>query len=79
MTTAPTLRAVQVPSAALGKPFQPQAFQVDEEPQASDAAAKYFLAGLVIVGIFFGGFGTWSVTAPLNSAVVAQGVGAERT
>ena len=41
---------------------------------ASDAADRYILAGLVIAGIFFGGFGSWAVTAPLNSAVVAQGV-----
>lgn len=40
----------------------------------SDAARGYILAGLAIVALFFGGFGTWAVTAPLNSAVVAQGV-----
>ncbi len=74
MTTGPILRAVQVPSTAPGKSVVPQTFQVDEEPRASDAAAKYFLMGLFIVGVFFGGFGTWAVTAPLNSAVVAQGV-----
>lgn len=47
---------------------------VETEPSASDDASRYILAGLAIVAIFFGGFGTWAVTAPLNSAVVAQGV-----
>ncbi len=74
MTKAPTLRVVQMPSVTLGKPAKRPSFQFDEEPRASDGAARYFLAGLAIVAIFFGGFGTWAVTAPLNSAVVAQGL-----
>lgn len=74
MTTAPTLRAVHMPAVAPARPPRPQTFEVGEEPRASDAAARYFLVGLAIVAIFFGGFGTWAVTAPLNSAVVAQGV-----
>ena len=74
MTTAPTLRVVQMPSVTSARPLRPPTREGDEEPRASDAAARYFLAGLAIVGIFFGGFGTWAVTAPLNSAVVAQGV-----
>lgn len=63
-----------MPMVAPAKPLKPQTFEVDEEPRASDAATRYFLVGLAIVAIFFGGFGTWAVTAPLNSAVVAQGV-----
>jgi membrane fusion protein, epimerase transport system len=74
MTTTPTLRVVQMPSVSSARPIRPPTREDDEEPRASDAAARYFLAGLAIVGIFFGGFGTWAVTAPLNSAVVAQGV-----
>lgn len=31
------------------------------------------LAGLTVVLVFFGGFGLWAATAPLNSAVVAGG------
>jgi HlyD family type I secretion membrane fusion protein len=32
------------------------------------------IAGCLIIGMFFGGFGTWAVTAPLNGAVVANAV-----
>ncbi len=32
------------------------------------------VAGWVIVGLFFGVLGTWAITAPLNSAVVANSV-----
>ncbi|HZB54875.1 MAG TPA: HlyD family type I secretion periplasmic adaptor subunit [Reyranella sp.] len=74
MTTAPALRVVQMPSVASVRPFRPPTREGDEEPRASDAAARYLLTGLAIVAIFFGGFGTWAVTAPLNSAVVALGV-----
>jgi HlyD family type I secretion membrane fusion protein len=74
MTSTPALRVVQMPSVSSARPIRPPTRKGDEEPRASDAAARYFLAGLAIVGIFFGGFGTWAVTAPLNSAVVAQGV-----
>ena len=31
------------------------------------------IAGWAIIAIFFGGFGAWAVTAPLNGAVVANG------
>src|SRR5690349_13854313 len=48
--------------------------KTNEERPASDAAGSCVFAGLAIVGIFFGGFGAWALTAPLNSAVVAQGV-----
>jgi membrane fusion protein, epimerase transport system len=40
----------------------------------SDSIRRVALAGWLLVGIFFGGLGTWSVTAPLNGAVVAQAV-----
>jgi membrane fusion protein, epimerase transport system len=46
----------------------------DEEPRASDRVSGTLLAGLAIVALFFGGFGYWAVTAPLNSAVVAPAV-----
>jgi HlyD family type I secretion membrane fusion protein len=74
MTPAPTLRAVKSAPANDDGTGRMRAYQVDDEARASDAASKYILVGLAIVGIFFGGFGTWAVTAPLNSAVVAQGV-----
>ncbi len=36
--------------------------------------AKPVIAGLVIIGLFFGGFGSWAALAPLESAAIAQGV-----
>ena len=35
---------------------------------------KYSIAGWLILAIFFGGFGAWAATAPLNGAVVAEAV-----
>jgi epimerase transport system membrane fusion protein len=40
----------------------------------SDSIRGTAIAGWLIVAAFFGGFGIWSVTAPLNGAVVANGV-----
>jgi HlyD family type I secretion membrane fusion protein len=39
-----------------------------------ESLKKYSLAGWIILLIFFGGFGAWSATAPLNGAVVAEAV-----
>jgi len=44
------------------------------EAPVSDSMRWPMAAGIAIVLLFFGGFGTWAVTAPLNSAVVAQAV-----
>src|SRR6266404_9500441 len=40
----------------------------------SDSIRRVALAGWLIIAIFFGGFGTWAVTAPLNGAVVGNAV-----
>ena len=40
----------------------------------SDSIGKVSLAGWLIIAIFFGGIGTWAVTAPLNGAVVGNAV-----
>jgi len=40
----------------------------------SDSISKVSLAGWLIIAIFFGGIGTWAVTAPLNGAVVGNAV-----
>lgn len=72
MTAASTLR---VGPSELGLSRKvPRSTRKDEERTASDAAGGYILTGVAIIVIFFGAFGTWAVTAPLNSAVVAQGV-----
>lgn len=39
-----------------------------------ESLVKHSIAGWIILAIFFGGFGLWSVTAPLNGAVVAEAV-----
>ncbi len=40
----------------------------------SDSAWRPALAGWLIIGLFFGGLGSWAALAPLNGAVVANGV-----
>lgn len=40
----------------------------------SDSIASVATVGWIIVGLFFGVLGAWSLTAPLNGAVVANGV-----
>jgi len=44
----------------------------DEGP--SDSIRHVALAGWLIIAIFFGGIGSWAVTAPLNGAVVGNAV-----
>lgn len=43
-------------------------------PAPSDSIKGVALAGWLIIAIFFGGIGTWAVTAPLNGAVVGNAV-----
>ena len=40
--------------------------------EPDESLRKYALAGWIILGVFFGGFGLWALTAPLNGAVVAN-------
>jgi len=42
-------------------------------PVVSDSMRSAAIAGWSIIGIFFGGFGAWAMTAPLHGAVVASG------
>lgn len=44
------------------------------EPAPSDSIGRVSLAGWLIIAIFFGGIGSWAVTAPLNGAVVGNAV-----
>src|SRR5215510_8513130 len=39
----------------------------------SDSMCSTAIAGWLIIAIFFGGFGAWAMTAPLNGAIVANG------
>jgi HlyD family type I secretion membrane fusion protein len=40
----------------------------------SDSIRSAAMAGWIIIGLFFGVFGTWAIIAPLNGAVVASAV-----
>jgi HlyD family type I secretion membrane fusion protein len=40
----------------------------------NDSIGRVALAGWLIVAVFFGGIGTWAMTAPLNGAVVANAI-----
>ncbi|WGS19720.1 MULTISPECIES: HlyD family type I secretion periplasmic adaptor subunit [unclassified Bradyrhizobium] len=40
----------------------------------NDSMRRIALVGWLIIALFFGGIGTWAVTAPLNGAVVANAV-----
>jgi epimerase transport system membrane fusion protein len=42
-------------------------------PPVSDSIWPAAIVGCSIIAIFFGGLGTWAMTAPLNGAVVANG------
>jgi membrane fusion protein, type I secretion system len=44
------------------------------ELEPDESFARYARMGWIVIGIFFGGFGLWSVTAPLNGAVIANAV-----
>src|SRR6266849_5791075 len=44
------------------------------EEAPSDSIRSVALAGWLIIAIFFGGIGSWAVTAPLNGAVVGNAV-----
>lgn len=48
--------------------------EADEPKPPSDSARLAIIAGLAIIAVFFGGFGTWALTAPLDGAVVANAV-----
>src|ERR1700679_3398204 len=51
-------------------PAKPISF--DEGP--SESSKKYTAAGWIVLALFFGIFGIWAATAPLNGAVVANAV-----
>jgi HlyD family type I secretion membrane fusion protein len=53
-------------------PTRSKIAQADGAP--SDSIRYVAMAGWLIIAIFFGGMGTWAVTAPLNGAVVANAV-----
>ena len=46
----------------------------DPELLKAESIAGPFLSGLAIIGLFFGGLGSWAYVAPLTGAVMAPGV-----
>src|SRR5882724_7574996 len=46
----------------------------EKSATSTDSIKGIASIGWLIIGAFFGGLGTWSVTAPLHGAVVANGV-----
>lgn len=48
--------------------------QADRETALITSPRPFLIKGLLVVGVVFGGFGTWAATAPLDSGVVAPGV-----
>jgi HlyD family type I secretion membrane fusion protein len=71
---APRLVTSQVDLAASpSRSLRLQPAGADHVPP-SDSIKHIAWVGWAIVAIFFGGFGTWAATAPLNGAVIANGV-----
>src|SRR5215213_4248822 len=64
----PLLAQLSERSRSLGRPIAPGT------PRPSESIRKVALAGWIIIGLFFGVFGAWAISAPLNGAVVANGV-----
>jgi HlyD family type I secretion membrane fusion protein len=56
------------------QPISPKRDDYQGESTLSDSMWKSNFAGWLIIAAFFGGFGTWAATAPLNGAVVANGL-----
>ena len=61
---------LRVPSPAAAGSAVP----ADVPVRPSDSAAGAVRAGWIVILLFFGGFGIWSVTAPLNAAVMGEAV-----
>src|SRR5262249_50866019 len=59
-------------SAPGPKAEPPSAPSAPDGPGVRDSIRKPATAGWIIIGLFFGVFGTWSVIAPLHGAVVAN-------
>jgi HlyD family type I secretion membrane fusion protein len=73
-TEAPTRSAeLSQPSRRAAAPVATPAAARGGASAVSDSMRSAAIAGWAIIAIFFGGFGAWAVTAPLNGAVVANG------
>jgi len=48
--------------------------QIEEEDERVPSLRSLVLAGAIVIGVGFGGFGAWAVTARLDNAAVASGI-----
>lgn len=73
---ATALPAVQLGTQAIAHeaPIARPPIELAGERPPSDSMWRPTLAGFAIIAAFFGGFGYWGATAPLNGAVIANGV-----
>lgn len=63
---APLLAQLSQSSRSVGAPS-------NDPSRPSESLKKVARTGWIIIGLFFGVFGTWAISAPLNGAVVANG------
>ena len=54
-------------------PESPKLHDIEWYSEVPRSIWKHTTAGIVLVAVAFGGFGTWAATAPLAAAVIAQG------
>jgi HlyD family type I secretion membrane fusion protein len=54
-------------------PFYRVAAPPSIEPPYPTSCARTIAAGWIVIGVLFGGFGTWASVAPLTSAAIAPG------
>jgi HlyD family type I secretion membrane fusion protein len=77
----PAVSALPVAPQAMGRtlalktpPASRPPIDLVPEKVPSDSIWRFSVAGWLIIVAFFGGFGSWAATAPLNGAVVANGL-----
>ncbi|MEO1144078.1 MAG: HlyD family type I secretion periplasmic adaptor subunit [Cyanobacteria bacterium J06638_22] len=63
----------KVPNAVLARPIAKNAAPQRPAAPARPPIRPYILIGMTVILIFFGGFGSWAVVAPLASAAMAPG------
>lgn len=70
-----TSRALTVkPGSNIALALKDQSPEVAEElKEINGRARRMMLYGWIVIGVFFGGIGTWMATAPLESAALAPG------
>lgn len=73
MSSSSELPAMAAPAQPPALPGYGAATTAEPAP-ARPPVGRFVLAGVLIIALFFGGFGAWAALAPLASASLAQGV-----